>query len=117
MTKYHPASLCCNFRGGALVIGTIATVAAERKPCLSIFRTIPWEIPENHSLHALNRAKHHSEHIRLWKPNGNGTLEIGKQERLWSTDRTLSVLSSAGSNGEEAGRQEGGPEEDSLEKS
>jgi len=27
------------------------------------------------------------------------------------------VLSSAGSNGEEAGRQEGGPEEDSLEKS
>jgi hypothetical protein len=27
----------------------------------------------------------------LWGPSGNGTVEIGKRERLWSTDRTLSV--------------------------
>ena len=48
----------------------------------------------------------------------NGTLEIGKRERSWSTDRTLCVLGSAGSNEHgELGRPEGGPEEDSLEKS
>ena len=46
------------------------------------------------------------EHSKL--ANGNGA---------WSTDRTLCVLGSAGSNEHgEVGRQEGGPEEDSLEK-